>query len=204
MKKFVLALAISAFAAPAFADNIADRELVLLQEIKHESGNGGTPIASYRPADEFLAGLYSKEAEITTEIDGLKIRAVMCARNDVIPTKTDFEILATGIPFVLSQNFDSAKSDLMTYYFKDGEFRYQHKGPDMSKEALGDLKKRMAFFNKQDHTLGKAAETTEGDDAKSAKAEAPKSKLEPKADDKKVKKPTKQKPITLEKRKEYE
>ena len=154
MKRILLASFLMAFAAPAAADNIAACELVLMEVIEDESGQGGGAVASYRPAADFLADLYTDDVEAPKEIDGHKIRAVMCARNDIIPTKSDFKILATGIPFVLSQNYESPESDLLTYYFKDGEFTYQHKGPEMSGETQFALDKRVAYFNAQDHDLG--------------------------------------------------
>lgn len=173
MKKILLALSALSFAAPAYADNIAKCELVLLEEIKDESGQGGAQVASYRDASDFLADVYSGN-EVSRKIDQFDIRAVMCTRNDVIASKADFKILATGIPFVLSQNFDTPDSDLITYYFKDGKFRYIHKGPGMSDESSADLKARLAAFNKKDHDLAEkeAAMKAKANDKKTADKDA--------------------------------
>lgn len=136
----------------AAANDIQDCELVLIEAIKDDSGKSGAQVASYRPASDFLGPVYEGK-EVAAKIDDLDIRAVMCMRNDVIATKADFKVLALGIPFVLSQDFDSPDTDLITYYYKDGKFRYQHKGPDMSDEAKAALEKRMAAFNQKTHNL---------------------------------------------------
>ncbi len=166
LKHIFIAASMLAVSSPALADNIAACELVLMEEILDESGQGGGAVASYRPAADFLADVYTDGAEVKKDIDGAKIRAVMCARSNIIPTKADFKILVTGIPFVLSQNYDAQDSDLLTYYFKDGEFRYQYKGPGLIDETQADLEKRVAYFNAQDHDLGGATspEDSAGED----------------------------------------
>ena len=48
---------------PARADNIADCEIVLMETIEDESGQGSAKVASYRPADEFIASIYVEDLE---------------------------------------------------------------------------------------------------------------------------------------------
>ena len=195
------ALTFAAFSVPALADNIAECELVLMEQIKDESGQGGASVASYRPAADFLADLYASKEGAKMDINGLPIRAVMCARNDVIPSKNDFKILATGIPFVLSQNFDSPDSDLLTYYFKDGEFRYLHKGPDMSNAAREDLDARITEFNAREHDLAAREKAA----MERAQAKAEKDGVMADEDDKpKETSSTKQKRLSQDKQRELE
>ncbi|WP_409432525.1 hypothetical protein ACJ3XI_09985 [Litorimonas sp. RW-G-Af-16] len=202
------ALFLATLAPSAFADNIANCELVLLEEIKDENGNGGTQVASYRPAADFLADVYTDGAEVNQFIGDLKIRAVMCRRASVIANEADFKVLATGIPFVLSQNFDSAESDLVTYYYKDGEFHYVHKGEDLSEIAQATLDARMANFNERDHDLDAADVEAEDAAAKDTSDETEDNNADTDADtdteDAAEDKSTKQKPLSLEKRRELE
>lgn len=137
----------------AQASNIADCEIVLLEFIADETGRGGANVASYRPAYDFMESVYNDEVETLYEIDGLNIQAVMCKRSDVIPIKSDFKIMATGIPFFLSQNFEIQDSDLITYYFKEGEFRYDYKGSGLDEETQARLTEQIAAFNAKDHGL---------------------------------------------------
>ncbi|MEP1230669.1 MAG: hypothetical protein ABJG88_08330 [Litorimonas sp.] len=147
------ALSISSMSPSAIAGNIANCEIVLMETIADENGNGGAQVASYRPAGDFIASVYSREEDTLNEIDGLAIRALLCSRKDVIISDTDFDLLATGVPFILSQNFDSSTSNLLTYFFKDGSFQYTHKGDDLSDEALAKLTQRLVDFNSREDTI---------------------------------------------------
>lgn len=155
LRHLALAVAPLAFwlSSPVSADNIANCEAVLLETIKDEKGNGGAKVASYRPATEFMASVYSEDEETLYEIDGLKIQAIMCKRLDVLPTSADFKILASGIPFFISQSFETSDSDLLSIFFKDGAFRHSYKGPGLSEETEALLAKRMTEFNAKEHDL---------------------------------------------------
>lgn len=139
--------------APAFADNIAGCEVVLMEKIKQEDSEGVTEVASFRPAADFIASIYDDDIEVLREIDGLPIRAIMCKRQSVVPSLRDFPIVATGTPFMISQNFDSSESGLTTIYFKDGEFRSDYKGAELDAETAADMKDRLEVFNLQEHDL---------------------------------------------------
>ena len=152
MRLFIAALLLS-ISTSAWADNIAGCEVVLMEEIKQEDSEGVTEIASFRPAADFLASAYDKDADILREIDGLPIRAVMCKRKSIIPIEADFPIVATGTPFMISQNFDSTKTGLTTLYFKDGEFRSNYKGPELSENKKTELTERLKDFNARPHQL---------------------------------------------------
>ena len=138
---------------PAWADNIADCEVVLMEKIDQEDNEGVTEIASFRPAADFIASAYDEEVEVLREIDGLPIRAVMCKRKSVVPSESDFPIIATGTPFMISQNFDSTETGLTTIFFKNGEFRSNYKGPDLSKEVEAQMKAQLKDFNAKPHDL---------------------------------------------------
>lgn len=152
MRVLLTALLLS-LSTPAFADNIAGCEVVLMEKIKQEGVEGTAEVASFRPAADFIASIYDDEADVLREIDGLPIRAVMCKRKSVVPSLRDFPIVATGTPFMISQNFDSTETGLTTIYFKDGEFRSDYKGPDLSDTLEAEMKDRLEVFNLQPHDL---------------------------------------------------
>lgn len=146
--------AILSAAMPAHAGNIADCEVVIMEYVSDEDG-GGMTVASFRPAGDFLESVYTDSIEIVREIDGSPIRAIMCRRNDLVPDKDDFALVATGIPFALSQDFDTDQSDSLTVYFKDGKFQYKYASAyPMNDEVKDLLDAQMKAFTKADHGLG--------------------------------------------------
>jgi len=152
MRLLIAALLLS-ISSPALADNIAGCEVVLMEQIKQEDSEGVTEIASFRPAADFIASAYDEDIDVLRKIDDLPIRAVMCKRQSIIPSESDFPIVATGIPFMISQNFDSTETGLTTIYFKDGAFRSNYKGPELSEAVEADLKARLENFNAKPHGL---------------------------------------------------
>lgn len=148
--KLTVVIAIAAtLHAPASADNVADCEVLLMQVVSTDTEIGEAQIASYRPAVDFLASLYDKEDGHLTEVDGHPIRAIMCRRNDVIPAASDYPIMATGVPFILSQDFDSADTDSLTMYWKDDVIDYVYKGYPLSDESQKILDDRLSEFSKR-------------------------------------------------------
>jgi len=158
MRLLIAALLLS-ISAPALADNIAGCEVVLMETIKQEGLEGTAEVASFRPAEDFIASIYDDETEILREIDGLPIRAIMCKRKSVIPSLQDFSIVATGTPFMISQNFESSESGLTTIYFKNGEFRSSYKGPDLDEDTAAEITERLEAFNLQPHDLAAKEKT---------------------------------------------
>ena len=147
MKKLLPSIAFFALCAPtAWADNVAHCEALILQVVANDENTGEAQIASYRPAVPFLASLYDEEDGHLTEIDGFPIRAIMCRRNNIIPAESDYPILATGMPFILSQDFDSPQSDSLTMFWKDREIDYVYKGYPLSDERQDILDDRLADF----------------------------------------------------------
>ena len=151
--RLIIAALLLSISAPALADNIAGCEVVLMEQIKQEDNEGVTEIASFRPATDFIASIYDDATEVLREIDGLPIRALMCKRRSVVPSETDFPIVATGTPFMISQNFDSTETGLTTIYFKEGEFRSNYNGPELSEEKKAEMESRLKAFNSRPHEL---------------------------------------------------
>lgn len=157
MKFQFLAYSLAGFlwslASPSFADNIADCEIVLLHTVEDETGRGGAQVASYGPADDFLDSVYNDGLEAIKDVGGVPIQAVMCKRIDIVPTEFDFKILRTGIPLFLSQSFDSQNSDLISLFFKEGQFRQTYTGPGLTDETRELIESRLANFNSKEHNL---------------------------------------------------
>jgi len=59
MRVLIAALLLS-ISVPAFADNIAGCEVVLMEKIKQEDSEGVTEVASFRPAADFIASIYQR------------------------------------------------------------------------------------------------------------------------------------------------
>jgi len=149
-------LCLSAFIMPppfAAADNIADCEVLIAERIEDEGTGGSALISSYRPAGAFISSVYDDEDGHIREIDGHKIRALLCQRRRAIPTLRDYPLLETGIPLTLSQNFDSALSDVVITRFKDGAFRADYTGPGLSEDEKAELDDVIDVFNLQPNDL---------------------------------------------------
>ena len=171
MKKTILSAAALIALTPslALADNIANCEVVLMEPVLENDEPTGAEMASFRPAAEFLSSVYDEEHGHVKEINGYPIRGVLCQRNSIIPSLRDYPVIATGIPFSLSENFDSPDSRLITLYYKDGEFLHKYAGEELGKDDQSALDDVMEAFNLQAHDLKKPEEKD-----KDAEAEAEK------------------------------
>jgi len=149
----IFPLVLIGFIPPSYADNVAKCEVVLLEPVMHEGTDTGAEVASFRPADGFIASVYDEEVGNISEIDGFDIKGVMCERLDVVPTLRDFPIITTGLPFSISENFDSPDSSLMTVYYKDGKFKHIYQGADLSEDGQTRLDDLMEILNLQAHNL---------------------------------------------------
>jgi len=136
-------------AAFELPDGLSDCEIVIMRFIPDESGNGGMDLSTHGPADEYLTSIFDDEAGHLTKMRGDRIRALLCQRDDVLPTEADFPLLATEIPFVLSQDFDSTDTDSLTMFWRKTYFDYVYKGYPLSDEAETILKTRLADFTKR-------------------------------------------------------
>lgn len=133
----------------ALAGNYEACEIVIMTEKTDEDG-GTIGIAAFEPADDFLKQV--KNAEPVPEAN-----ALMCKRNDLVPVEADYAVLATGTPLALSQDFDSADSDSLTIFFKDGRFDYKYASAyPMGEEFKTELEQRLEDFSSRDHGLSKS------------------------------------------------
>jgi len=99
---------LAAFVAiPAQADNIADCDVVLMEPVEGAE-DLGAQIASFRDASDFIASVHDDDRETVTAIDGYAIRGLMCTRGNPLPTQSDFKLIASRVPFILSTDFDSS------------------------------------------------------------------------------------------------
>ena len=140
-------MAALAFSPAAWAGNVAHCEVLLIQTVTDDASTGSFQISSYRPAANFIASVHDDDPAYQTEIDGLKIKALLCRRNAIVPSEEDYPMMATGIPFVLSQDFDRADTDSLTIFWKDGAFDYVYKGHPLSDEAQNSLDARLSNFS---------------------------------------------------------
>lgn len=185
MHRWILGCVALAIAAPAAADNVAHCEVLVMEVIKDKDVNGQAEVATFAPAVNFIKSVYDEEDGHITHIGKLPIRALMCRRNDVLPAETDYALMATGIPFVLSQDFDSSDTDSLTIYWKDGAFKHIYKGYPLSDEAQSDLDARLANFSERGIVKVKADETPEEDPETTSKSESEASpKTEPETETK--------------------
>ncbi len=123
-------------------------EIVLFEPVAKDAG-----MASYRPADAFIETLYDDLEGYADTVDGLKVRAVMCTRDNIIPKLRDFPVVATGLQFSVSNDFDRYDSQLITVYYQGGQFKYKYSGPELSAGDQIALTDVMEIYNLQDHDL---------------------------------------------------
>ncbi len=181
MRKCLILIAL-AMGVPAYADNIADCEAVMIEEIK-EGERTGAVVQTFAPAVDVLASIYDDEDGHMAEIDGKPVKAILCERTDVIPTLRDFPILATGIPLALSTDFDATDSRSVTLYFKDGKFHHVFKGEELDETDQAKLTDAMEVFNLQPHELAaKEKAKNEGSDEVNADEESAEAEAESEAD----------------------
>jgi len=155
MRLILAALMMLSGAQIALADNVANCEIFLRQPVMIDGEKTGAFIDTYAPGAEFIASVYDDTEGHVTEFKGQPIQAVFCTRHSVIPSLRDFPILATGLPFVVSTDFEASDSAIVTIYFKDNQFQHVYKGPDLSEKETAQMSDAMEIFNLQPHGLGK-------------------------------------------------
>lgn len=159
MKTVLKSLVITAMAAGVIStnsrsdDNIAACEIVVQQPVTSKEDLTDTDaedvplIATFMPAEDFVYSVFDGEDGHISEVNGHPIQALMCQRQYLVPTEFDLRLIETQVPLYLSQDFDSAESDLMAIFFKDDEYHYQYSGKDLSEDSLTILKTRMTALN---------------------------------------------------------
>ncbi len=153
MKFFAPPLLLCLIGLPAFADdNIANCEIVVQKEIKWEkeaeTGAEKIPlIAEFLPAFDFIFSVFDDEPGHLTMVDGRPIKALMCTRTHLVPTRFDELLIKTGIPFYVSPNFDAPDSALMAISKVDDVYVHDYLGPPLSAEDADILTARLEALN---------------------------------------------------------
>ena len=130
------------FAISASAQS-SECEIVLMAE------GGTTADGQFANAAIFLESVYDAEDGHLKTNEGFPIRAVICQRQDLIPTMRDLPILKTGLPLSLSQDFDSKTSGLLTLYDAGDDFKAEYSGPELSPQEEDKLRSTLEIFNFQ-------------------------------------------------------
>ena len=155
MKSLIFGLMAASLPMSVMANSFDNCEIVIVKDVVDADG-GRMTVAAYKPADDFIGAARKGAKSVTLADEGSPIRGVICTRNDLVPVGADYSILATGVPLSLSQDFDSADSDILTVYFDQGAFTYRYTSDyPMSSEFEETLEARLADFTGRDHGLVK-------------------------------------------------
>lgn len=130
-------------------------ELLVMEPVLEAGKPTGQKMAAYYPADQFLDSVYDDKVGFIRKVNKMPIKGVMCKRYFLTPTLRDFQIIATGIPLAISEDFDRADSSLVTLYFADGIFQYSHSGRDLTASQQSRFNDVVGAYNLQSHDLGK-------------------------------------------------
>ena len=110
---------------------------------------GRSADAQFADAGAFLDSVYDGRDGHLKTLAGMPVRAVLCRRDDLIPTMRDLPVLKTGMPLSLSQDFDSTTSGLLTLYDAGADFKAEYSGPPLSPEQQKRLRDTLEIFNFQ-------------------------------------------------------
>ena len=99
-------------ALPALAGNIADCEVVVMDAVEGEATSGVA--AAFLDAGEVISSMLDPERPTLAVIDGRPVQALMCTRRNPVPDAEDVPLIASGIPFILSSDFDSDSAPVVT------------------------------------------------------------------------------------------
>jgi len=157
VKKLILSatLAVSCVAGTAYADNVANCEVLIQEPVLLDGVKTGAFMKTFLPATDFIASVYDDEDGHMTQAMGEDIKVLFCKRHNIIPTLRDFPLLATGIPMTVSPNFDSPDAPMIFYHYDGEKFIHTYMGPDLSSEDNSKIADAMMVFNLQAHSLGK-------------------------------------------------
>lgn len=145
MRFILTVVVIAALSVPAFAAD-ENCEVVTLPKTVESKTLGE---AAFHDAKIFLDSLYDTAPETVMTIADAPILAVMCTRETLLPTMRDLPIIQTGLPFSLSQNFDSPASGLLTIYDDGTAYRADYTGDPALGPDAAELKDLMEIFNLQ-------------------------------------------------------
>jgi len=100
-------------------------------------------------AAQFFESVYDEIPGHIETLAGLPVRAIICRRDNLVPTMRDLPLLKTGLPLSLSQDFDSTTSGLLTLYDAGTDFKAEYSGPELSPEDRKSLGDTLEIFNLQ-------------------------------------------------------
>lgn len=143
---------------PELAKRFSECEVLAMRFIPDETGKGGMDLTTYAPAKDYINSVYDDEEGHVTMIGGDRIRALLCERNDILPDDADYPLLATGVPFILSQDFDDTDTDSLTIFWRKTYFDYVYKGYPLSEETEALLKAKLEDYSNREHGLNKEKE----------------------------------------------
>ena len=97
-------------AAPALAGNVANCEVLVMREVGDKQGVAAT----FSDGADVVASMLDPDRPTIAAIDGAPIQALMCTRRNPVPDDEDTPLIASGIPFILSTDFNSQDAPLVT------------------------------------------------------------------------------------------
>ncbi|MGB0906129.1 MAG: hypothetical protein ACPGVT_01455 [Maricaulaceae bacterium] len=130
----------------AFAD---DCELIVMNPAKSDSQEAILAAAEYHSAEAFLKSVYDADKDTIMTVEEKPIRAVMCTRENVVPTLRDLPLIQTGLPLSLSQDFNATDSSLLTLYDDGKDYKADYSGPALSKPDEKNLIEMLEVFQLQ-------------------------------------------------------
>lgn len=143
------------FQQTAWAQSEPNCELLVMEPIIEAGQPTDKEMVAYHPADKFLESVYDDKDGFIGKVNGRPIKGVLCKRYFLTPTLRDFQIVATGIPMAISEDFDRPESSLVMLYFADGIFQYSHRGRDLTASQQSRFNDVIDAYNLQSHDLGK-------------------------------------------------
>ncbi len=140
--RLAASLVIAAFAMPAAAQS-SDCEIVLMPI------GGSASDGQFSEAAQFFESVYDAVPGHMETLADMPVRAILCRRDNLVPTMRDLPLLKTGLPLSLSQDFDSTTSGLLTLYDAGPDFKAEYSGPELSADDKKTLRDTLEIFNLQ-------------------------------------------------------
>ena len=154
-------------ALPAFAGNIANCEVVVMDAVEGEATSGVA--VAFLDAGEVIGSMLDPERPTLAVIDGRPVQALMCTRRNPVPDAEDVPLIASGIPFILSSNFDSDSAPVVTLALDEERRAVARMAVGLSATQEAALADFLDAYEPQDAKFtGDAKEVDDEDDGESA------------------------------------
>lgn len=124
-------------------------EVIVVGVVDNETQEAIMAASHFLPADDFLDTVYDNTEGHLKTMNDLPIRAVMCERQNIIPTLRDVPLLQTGLSLTLSQDFNAAESGLLTIYDGGEDYKAEYSGPPLSEAQEAELTEMLKIFDLQ-------------------------------------------------------